>query len=197
MCRHCFSSKEQESFNFVAAETICSNFGAPQNKDCHCFQCFPIYSPWTDESILKEISPGCSLEEGLMLKLKLQYFGHLMRRADWLEKTLMLGKIEVEKKGTKEDEMVGWHHWLNGHGFGWTPGVGDGQGGLVCCSSWGRKESDMTEWLNWTELKVIMLWPITIAAVLKFCCILRFLKAAPGQWLKASGRLRQAHAEGH
>ena len=49
--------------------------------------------------------------------------------------------------------MVGWHQWLNGHGFGWTPGVGDGQGGLVCCGSWGRKELDMTEWLNWiTEL---------------------------------------------
>ena len=54
-----------------------------------------------------------------------------------------------EEKGTTEDEMVGWHHWLNGHGFGWTPGVGDGQGGLVCCDSWGRKELDMTEQLNW------------------------------------------------
>ena len=58
-----------------------------------------------------------------------------------------------EEKGTTEDEMVGWHHRLNGHGFGWTLGVGDGQGGLACCGSWGRKESDMTEWLNWTELK--------------------------------------------
>ena len=57
-----------------------------------------------------------------------------------------------EDKGMTEVEMVGWHHWLNGHGFGWTPGVGDGQGGLACCDSWGRKESDMTEWLNWTEL---------------------------------------------
>ena len=54
-----------------------------------------------------------------------------------------------EEKGTTEDETVGWHHRLNGHGFGWTPGVGDGQGGLVYCGSWGRKESDMTEWLNW------------------------------------------------
>ena len=57
-----------------------------------------------------------------------------------------------EKKGTTEDEMVGWHHQLNGHGFGWTLGVGDGQGGLGCCSSWSCKESDMTEQLNWTEL---------------------------------------------
>ena len=59
-----------------------------------------------------------------------------------------------EEKGTTEDEVVGWHHWLDGHGFGYTLGVGDGQGGLVCCSSWVRKESDMTEWLNWTELSV-------------------------------------------
>ena len=100
--------------------------------------------PWTtrrsNQSILKEISPEYSLE-GLMLKLKLQYFGHLMQRTDSLEKTLMLGK----KKGTTEDEMVGWHHRLDRHGFGWTPGVGDGQGGLACCNSWGRKESDTTE----------------------------------------------------
>ena len=53
-----------------------------------------------------------------------------------------------EEKGMTEDEMVGWPHRLDGHGFGWTPGVGDGQGGLVCCNSWGRKESDMTEWLD-------------------------------------------------
>jgi len=56
-----------------------------------------------------------------------------------------------EKKGTTEDEMVGWHHRLNGHEFGLTPGVGDGQGGLACCSPWGHKESDTTERLNWTE----------------------------------------------
>ena len=60
-----------------------------------------------------------------------------------------------EEKGTTEDEMVGWHHWLDGHGFGWTPGVGDGQGGLVCCGSWGRKESDMTKRLNWTIAKYL------------------------------------------
>ena len=57
-----------------------------------------------------------------------------------------------EEKGTTEDEMAGWHHWLDGHEFEWTPGVGDGLGGLVCCDSWGLKESDTTEWLNWTEL---------------------------------------------
>ena len=57
-----------------------------------------------------------------------------------------------EEKGTTKDEMTGWHHRLYGHEFGWTPGVGDGQGGLACCDSWGCKELDMTEWLNWTEL---------------------------------------------
>ena len=56
-----------------------------------------------------------------------------------------------EEKGTTEDEMVGWHHWLNGHGFEQALGVGNGQGSLVCCSPWGRKESDTTEWLNWTD----------------------------------------------
>ena len=56
-----------------------------------------------------------------------------------------------EEKGTTEDEMAGWHYWLYGHEFEWTPGVGDGQGDLKCCDSWGRKESDTTEQLNWTE----------------------------------------------
>ena len=59
-----------------------------------------------------------------------------------------------EGKGMTEDEMVGWHHWLDGHEFGWTLGVGDGQGGLACCDSWGCKESDMTERLIWTELNL-------------------------------------------
>ena len=57
-----------------------------------------------------------------------------------------------EENGTTEDEKAGWHHWLDGHESEWTLGVGDGQGGLACCDSWGRKESDTTEWLNWTEL---------------------------------------------
>ena len=56
-----------------------------------------------------------------------------------------------EEKGTTEDEMVGWHHWLTGHGFGWTPGVGDGQGGLECWGSWGCRESNTTERLNWID----------------------------------------------
>ena len=104
--------------------------------------------PWTarrsNQSILKGISPECSLE-GLMLKLKLQHFGHLMQRADSFEKTLMLGKIKVGGEGDDKDEMFGWHHLLNGHEFEQAPGVGDGQGSLPCCSPWSRKESDMTE----------------------------------------------------
>ena len=78
--------------------------------------------------------------------MKLQYFGHPMRRTDSLEKTLMLGKIEGRRtKGMTEDEMVGWHHQLDGHEFEQAPGAGDGQISLVCCSPWGCKESDMTE----------------------------------------------------
>ena len=86
------------------------------------------------DSILKEISPGCSLE-GLMLKLKLQYFGHLMRRVDSLEKTLMLGGIGGRRRRGRQRMR-------------WLDGVGDGQGGLACCYPWGCKELDMTELLN-------------------------------------------------
>ena len=111
--------------------------------------------PWTartsNQSILKEINPGISLE-GMMLKLKHQYFGHLMWRVDSLEKTATGRDWWQEKKGTTEDEVAGWHHGLDGRESEWTPGVDDGQGGLACCDSWGRKESDMTEQLNWTEL---------------------------------------------
>ena len=83
-----------------------------------------------------------------MLKLKLQYFGHLMRRVDSLEKTLMPGGIGGRRRGRQRIEMAEWHHQLDGHGFGWTLGVGDGQGGLACSNSWDHKESDMTEQLN-------------------------------------------------
>ena len=96
------------------------------------------------QSILKEISPGCSLDR-LMLKLKLQYFGHLMRRADSFEKTLTLGKTEGKRRRGRQRMR-----WLDGitdsmDEFESTLGAGDGQGGLVCCSPWGCKESDTTE----------------------------------------------------
>ena len=129
--------------------------------------------PWTarrsNQSILKEISPGYSLE-GMMLKLKLQYFDHLMRR-------VVIGKDSdagrdwgQEEKGTTEDEMAGWHHWLDGHEFGWTPGVGDGQGGLACCNSWGHRVGhDWVTELNWSIYKWmdVVSKPRTIA--LFFC----------------------------
>ena len=117
--------------------------------------------PWTagrsNQSILKEISPVCSLE-GLMLKLKLQYFGHFVQ--SWLTgKDPHTGRDwGQEEKGTTQDEMAEWHHWLDGRESEWTPGVGDGQGGLTCCDSWGRKESDTIELLNWTELNHLLLW---------------------------------------
>ena len=98
--------------------------------------------PWTarrsNQSILKEINPGISFE-GMMLKLKLQYFGHLMRRVDSLENTDAGRDWGQEENGTTEDEMVGWHHRLEGHEFGWSPGVGDGQGDLACCGSQGHR----------------------------------------------------------
>ena len=93
----------------------------------------PLRVPWTsrrsNQSILKEISPKYSLE-GLMLKL--QYFGHLMRRTDSLEKTLMLGKIEGRRR--TEDEMIGWHHQSKVHEFEQTLEDSEGQGSLACCS---------------------------------------------------------------
>ena len=98
--------------------------------------------PWTarrsNQSILKEISPGISLE-GMMLKLKLQYFGHLTRRVDSLEKTDAESVSGQEENWTTQDEMAGWHHGLDGRESELTPGDGDGQGGLACCDSWGCK----------------------------------------------------------
>ena len=107
--------------------------------------------PWTtkrsNQSILKEISPEHSLE-GLMLKLKLQYFGHLMRRTDSFEKTLMLGKIKGGRRGQQR------MRWLDGITDSMDMSLSQlrscwWQGGLACCSPWGHKESDMTEQLNW------------------------------------------------
>ena len=110
--------------------------------------------PWTarrsNQPILKEISPGCSDAKA---ETPIRWLPHA--------KSWLIGKDSdagrdwrQEEKGTTEDEMAGWHHWLEGGEFEWTPGVGDEQGGLACCDSWGRKESDRTEWLNWTELKI-------------------------------------------
>ena len=89
-------------------------------------------------------------------KLKLQYFGHLMWKSWLIGKDSDPGRdLGQEEKGTTEDEMAGWHLLLDGRGSAWTPGVGDGQGGLACCDSRGHKEWDMTERLNWTKLMLV------------------------------------------
>ena len=116
----------------------------------------PCTARRSNQSILKEISPGCSLE-GMMLKLKLQYFAHLMQRVDSLEKTLMQGGIGGRRR--KEWQRM---RWVDRITDSMDMGLGKlwefyGQGGLACCNSWGRKESDTTERLNWTELTVLLL----------------------------------------
>ena len=107
--------------------------------------------PWaawrSNQSVPKEINPEDSLE-GLMLKLKLQYFGHLIRRADSLEKTMCWERLKAEEKGMIEDEMTEWHHQFNGREFEQTLGDSKGEGSLACCSPWGHKELDATEQLN-------------------------------------------------
>ena len=122
--------------------------------------------PWTarrsDQSILKEISPEYSLE-GLMLKLKLEYFTYLMQRRDSCGKVLSAGLDWRQEKGMTEDEMVGWHHQLNEHEFEKAPGLSDGQGNLACYNSWGRKRR--TRRNNWTELKY------NVVSWLRFCTI--------------------------
>ena len=109
--------------------------------------------PWTgsisNQSMLREINPEYSLEE-LMLELKFQYFGHLMWTDDSLE-VLDVGKDRGQKeKKASEDEIAGRHHWCNGHELGQTPGDGEGQGGLVCCSSWDHKETQLGDWTTRT-----------------------------------------------
>ena len=111
----------------------------------------PCTARRSNQSVLKEISPEYSLK-GLMLKLKLQYFGPPDVKNRFIGKDPDAEKDwRQEEKGMTEDEMVGWHHWLNGHEFKQALGVCDGQGNLVCCSPWDCKESDVTEWLNWIE----------------------------------------------
>ena len=119
--------------------------------------------PWTarrsNQSILKEIKPGISIG-----RTDVEAEAPILWPPDaksWLTgKDPYVGKDwRQEEKGITEDEMVGCHHQLNGHKFGSIAGVGDRQGGLMCCSPWGRKESDTTEGLNWTELMVVMGFP--------------------------------------
>ena len=108
--------------------------------------------PWTarrsNHSILKEISPGCSLE-GLMLKQKLQYFGQLMRRVDSLKRSWCWERLKVRKKGDNRGwllRMLGLHHWLNGHEFGWTPRVGDGQAWRPVIHRVAKSQTRLSDW---------------------------------------------------
>ena len=115
----------------------------------------PLIRKRLNQSILKEIDPEYSLQ-GLMLKLKLQSFSLLIGRANLSEKTLMLGKNwRQEEKGAAGDEMVGWHHWLNGHEFEQAPGVGDGLGSLAGCTPGvAKSQTRLRDWieLNWTTI---------------------------------------------
>ena len=111
--------------------------------------------PWTarrsNQSILKEINPGISLE-GNDAEAETPIFWPPYVKSWLIGKDSDAGRDwGQEEKGTTEDEMAGWHHRLDGREFEWTLGVGYGQGGLACCNSWDCKESDMTEWLNWTD----------------------------------------------
>ena len=132
-----------------------------EKSECQRIDAFQLWNwrrlsrvPWTErrsnQSILKEINPEYSLER-LMLKLKLHYSGHLMRRTDSLEKTLTLRKTEAKEKGTTEEYMVGWHHRLDGHEFEQILGDSGEQGNLACCSLWGhRVRHDLaTEQQHW------------------------------------------------
>ena len=164
--RHYFANKRLSSQNYgfpvvmYGCESWTMKKAEPWRTDAFELWCQRrlLRVPWTarlpNQSVLKEISPEYSLE-GLMLKLKLQYFGHLIGRTDSLKKTLMPGKTEGGRRRGQQRMS-----WLNGitnsmEEFEEALGVGDAQGSLVCCSLWGPKESDATEQLNWTELKLI------------------------------------------
>ena len=179
----------------MAAVTVNSDFGAQENKICHCFHFSIFCLPWSDGTdalilvfwilsfkpdfslssftLIKRLFSLSSLSAIRVILVSSAYLRLLIflpcEQYEKAKKFLLRMSISFfnvtndagkdwgqEEKGMTEDEMVGWHHWLDGHGFGWTLGVGDGQGGLVCWSSWGLKESNMTERLNWTELNWLL-----------------------------------------
>ena len=117
--------------------------------------------PWTarrsNQSTLKVIRSGCSLE-GMMLKWNSSTLATSCEELTHWKRLWCWEGLGAGEEGETEDEMAGWHHWLNGHESEWTPGVGDGQGSLVCCDSWGHKESDTTERLNWTDDTLFLLF---------------------------------------
>ena len=138
-------------------ELDCEEGWGPKNS---CFWTVVLEKTLERPLDYKEIQPVCSEGDQAWV-----FFGRTDAKAEtpvlWPPpaKSWFTGKDSdagrdwgQEKKGTTEDEMAGWHHWLDGRESEWTPEVVDGQGGLACCDSWGRKESDTTEWLSWTEL---------------------------------------------
>ena len=147
--RHYFADKglHSQSYGFSSSHVMygCESWtiekAGHQRIDAFELWCWRrlLRIPWiawrSNQSIPKKISPEYSLI-GLMLKLKLQYFGPLMQRTDSLEKTQMLGEIEGRRRKGRQDKMIGWHPRLNGHEFEQAPGDGDGQGSLACCSPW-------------------------------------------------------------
>ena len=153
--RHYFANKSlsSQSYGFSSShvwmwELDCEEGWAPKNR---CFWTVvlentlwsPLDSKRSSQSILKEISPEKSLE-GLMLKLKLQYLATWCKELTHWKRPWCWERLRAGGIGATEDEMVGWHHRLNGHEFGQTPGDSEGQGSLLCYSPWGHKESDMT-----------------------------------------------------
>ena len=165
--RHYFNNKGPSSQSYGVSSSHVWMWELDYKKaECRRIDAFQLWNwrrllrvPWTTrkskQSILKEISPEYSLE-GLMLNLKLQYFSHLMQRTDSLEKTLMLGKIEEGDDRRWDGWMASWTGWTwvwaSSGSWWWT-------GSLVCCSPWGCKESDATEWLNWAALNALPLEP--------------------------------------
>ena len=188
--RRCFANKGPSSQGYVLPVVMYGYESWTVKKDeCQRIDAFKLWCwrrllsiPWTarrfNQSILKEISPGCS-SEGLMLKLKLRYCGHLMQRVDSLEKTLMLGEIGAGGEGD-DRRWDGWMAsltqwtwvWVNSGSWWWT-------GGLVCCDSCGLKELDTTEWLNWTELSLL---PFQMPSV-SFCRALWNKSSPTASWI--------------
>ena len=162
--RHYFANKglSSQGYGFSSGhvwmwELDCEESWAPKNL---CFLTVVLEKTLESPLDCKEIQPVHS--EGVQ---PWDFFGRNDAKAEtpvlWPPhaKSWLIGKDSdagsdwgQEEKGMTEDEMAGWHHWLDGHESEWTPGVGDGQGGLACCDSWGCKESDTTDQLNWTEL---------------------------------------------
>ena len=123
---------------------LCRDFSCVVGRGCLLWPVHSLGRTLLDFALLHSVLQG---QICLLLQVFLDFLSPIIGKDPDAEKDWGQGE-----KGMTEDEMVGWHHRLNGHGFGWSLGVGDGQGGLACCGSWGHKESDTTEQLNWTEL---------------------------------------------